>query len=529
VSRSWPSWAGRVPSAAERERTAMAESNGAPLQVAHRGALSIAVNFASFLQALDTTIANVALPHIRGAVSATPEQITWVLTSYIVASAIMIPLTGWLADHYGRKKVLVTSVIGFTLSSALCGMAQSLEQIVLFRLLQGLSGAALIPQSQAVLLDINPPHRHGTAMAAWGTAVVFGPVIGPVLGGWLTDNYSWRWVFYINLPIGILAALGLISYMRETKLRQSSFDFFGFVTLSLFIGSLQIMLDRGQLQDWFSSTEISLEAALAALSFYLFAVHAATFKTPFVSPSLFMDRNFAATSVLIFVLGVVMFATLALLPPLLQELMHYPVATSGLVTAPRGVGTLISMVVVGRVVTRVDPRLLVGGGFALTAIAMWMMCGFSPLMGYGLVIWSGLLQGFGLGITWVPLSTVSFATLDPRLRSQGTSMFNLLRNIGSSIGIATIQALWVRNTQIMHARLGEHITPYGALQVPPTYSLSSPHGLAALNAAVTRQAEMIAYNNDFKLMLIITLAVIPCVFLLKTSGASAPKGPTAVE
>jgi len=507
----------------------MAESNGPSVHVAHRGALSIAVNCASFLQALDTTIANVALPHIRGTVSATPEQITWVLTSYIVASAIMIPLSGWLADHYGRKKVLVLSVLGFTLSSALCGMAQSLEQIVLFRLLQGLSGAALIPQSMAVLLDINPPERHGRAMAAWGTAVVFGPVIGPVLGGWLTDNYSWRWVFYINVPVGILAAVGLMSYMRETKLRASNFDFFGFVTLSLFIGSLQIMLDRGQLQDWFSSTEICLEAALAAVSFYLFAVHAATFKAPFVSLSLFMDRNFAASSVLIFVIGVVMFATLALLPPLLQELMHYPVSTSGLVTAPRGVGTLISMVLVGRLVTRVDARLLVGGGFALTAVAMWIMCSFSPLMGYGLVIWSGLLQGLGLGITWVPLSTVSFTTLDPRLRSMGTSMFNLLRNIGSSIGIATVQALWTRNTQIMHAQLAEHITPYGALHVPPPYSLSSSHGVAALNAAVTRQAEMIAYNDNFKLMLIITLAVIPLAFLLQTRGVSQGSTPAALE
>src|SRR5882762_412312 len=323
----------------------------------NRGLITISVMLASFLQALDQTIANVALPRMGGELSATQEQISWVLTSYIVAAAIMTPLTGWLADLYGRKKVLVLSVVVFTVSSALCGVAQSLGQIVLFRALQGVAGAALVPQSQAVLLDINPPERHGRAMAVWVLAVVVGPAVGPVLGGWLTEDYSWRWVFYINVPVGILSALGLLGFMRDSQTQRQTFDFLGFATLSLAIGALQIMLDRGQLQDWFSSTEICLEAALAAVAFYLFMVHTLTARAPFVSLGLFRDRNFTVGSVAIFTFGVVLFATLALLPPLLQELMGYPVITTGWVTAPRGVGTLIATFAVGRLISLVDARL----------------------------------------------------------------------------------------------------------------------------------------------------------------------------
>jgi DHA2 family multidrug resistance protein len=496
----------------------------------NRGLITISVILASFLQALDQTIANVALPHIGGELSATAEQITWVLTSYIVAAAIMTPLSGWLADRYGRKKVLVLSVVVFTVSSALCGLAQSLAQIVLFRLLQGLAGAALVPQAQAVLLDINPPERHGRAMAVWVLAVVVGPVVGPVLGGWLTDDYSWRWVFFINIPFGILSVLGLLGFMRDSRTRRETFDFFGFATLSLAIGALQIMLDRGQLQDWFNSTEICLEAALAAVAFYLFMVHTLTARTPFVRPGLFRDRNFAVGCVAIFIMGVVLFATLALLPPLLQDLMGYSVITTGWVTAPRGVGTLIATLVVGRLISWVDARVLIGAGFSLTAFSLWQSCGFSPLMDDRLVLVSGFIQGVGLGLAYVPLTAVCFATLAPHFRSGGTSMFNLLRNIGSSIGISAVQALFTRNTQIMHARLAEHITLYGGqLRPAAPYSFSTPRGLAALNASVTRQAEMIAYNNDFKLLLILTLAIFPLVLLLKPLRRGAGSAPVIME
>jgi DHA2 family multidrug resistance protein len=496
----------------------------------NRGLITISVILASFLQSLDQTIANVALPHMGGELSATQEQITWVLTSYIVAAAIMIPLSGWLADRYGRKKVLVLSVVVFTLSSALCGVAQSLAQIVLFRFLQGLAGAALVPQSQAVLLDINPPERHARAMAVWVLAVVVGPAVGPVLGGWLTDNYSWRWVFLINVPFGILCVLGLLSSMRESSTRRETFDFFGFATLSLAIGALQIMLDRGQLQDWFSSTEICLEAALGAVALYLFTIHTLTARNSFVRPGLFRDRNFDVGCIAIFTFGVVLFATLALLPPFLQQLMGYPVVTTGWVTAPRGVGTLIATLMVGRLISWMGARLLIGIGIAVTAVSTWEMCGFSLLMDNRLIIWSGFIQGVGIGLAYVPLTTVSFATLTPQFRSGGTSMFNLLRNIGSSIGISVVQALLTRNTQIMHSTLAEHITVYGGhLRPAAPYGFSTPQGLAALDANVTRQAQMIAYNNDFKLLLVLSLVILPLILLLKPPRPGAGSAPIIME
>jgi len=351
--------------------------------------------------------------------------------------------------------------------------------------------------------------------------VLIGPIIGPALGGYLTENYSWRWVFYINIPFGVLSVLGIMSYMRETTARRSRFDFFGFASLSLAVGALQILLDRGQLLDWFNSTEIWVEMTVAALSFYLFIVHTVTASRAFVSPALFRDRNFALGNVFIFIVGVVLFATLALLPPLLQDLLGYPVVTTGFVTAPRGVGGFLTMALVGRLIGRVDARVLIAIGLGVTAASLWIMCGFSPQMDSHLVIISGFLQGVGTGFAYVPLAAVAFATLAPQLRSEGTSIFNLLRNIGSSIGIAVVQALLTRNTQIMHARLAEHLTPYGAQLRAAIPGLGTAHGLAALNATVTQQAQMIAYNNDFKLLLLLTLAVMPLLVLLRSGRASA--------
>src|ERR1700682_4620418 len=343
---------------------AAAAVGGGTARAPHRALITVSVMLASIMQALDNTIANVALPRIQGSVSATQDQMAWVLTSYIVAAAIMTPLSGWLAGQIGRKKVFLYSVAGFTVASMLCGLAQSLPQIVLARLLQGLCGAALVPLSQAVLLDINPPARHARAMAVWVMGATLGPIIGPALGGWLTENYNWRWVFYINVPFGILAFLGILSFLPEAAIRKSRFDFFGFTALSLAIAAFQIMLDRGQLKDWFSSTEIWIEAIVAAVAFYLFVVHMLTTSKPaFVSPALFKDRNFVTGNVFIFVVGVVLFATLALLPPLLQDLLNYPVVLHGLVTAPTGMGTLAAMFIVGRLMGIVDTRRIIAAGF----------------------------------------------------------------------------------------------------------------------------------------------------------------------
>ena len=496
----------------------------------HRVLITLSVMLASIMQALDNTIANVALPRIQGSLSATQDQMAWVLTSYIIAAAIMTPLSGWLAGQVGRKRVFLFSVVGFTVASALCGLAQSLPEIVAARLLQGLCGAALIPMSQAVLLDINPPEQHAKAMAIWVMAVTIGPILGPALGGWLTEHYNWRWVFYINVPFGILSFLGILSFMPETVIRKSRFDFVGFAALSVAIGAFQLMLDRGQLKDWFSATEIWVEAIVAGTAFYLFVVHMLTTSKPaFVSPALFKDRNFLTGNLFIFIVGVVLFATLALLPPLLQDLLNYPVVLTGFVTAPRGIGTLMAMVIVSRLMGKVDTRYIIATGFGLTAVSLWQMTGFYLQMDMAPVIWSGLAQGLGTGFVYVPLAAITFATLSPQYRNEGTALFSLIRNLGSSIGISVVETLLTRNTQTMHARLAEQVTPYGETMRAHASALSGPGGLAALNHSVTEQAAMIAYNNDFKLMMILTLCAVPLVVLLRSGRASPADEIVVVE
>jgi MFS transporter, DHA2 family, multidrug resistance protein len=500
-----------------------ATGTGAAMTATSRGLITVSIMLATIMQALDTTIANVALPHMAGTLSASQDQITWVLTSYIVAAAIMTPLTGWLAGRFGRKLVFLISVAGFTAASALCGMAESLTQIVLFRLLQGICGAALVPLSQSVLLDINPPERHGQAMAIWGAGIMVGPILGPSLGGWLTDDYNWRWVFYINLPIGLLAFLGILAFVHETKHEERQrFDFFGFAALSLGLAGLQMMLDRGELKDWFGSSEIWFEAAAAALGFYLFIVHTLTAERSFLNRELMKDRNFVTGLFFIFLVGIILYATLALMPPMLQDLMNYPVVTTGLVTAPRGVGTMIAMILVGRLIGKVDIRLIIFVGFVLTAFSLWQMTGFSPQMGMQLVLVSGIVQGFGLGFLFVPLTTVAFATLAPRLRTEGAAIFSLMRNVGSSVGISIIQALLTENTQILHAALADHVTPYNRLAHPPFLQhgldIATKAGLAALNVQITNQASMIAYIDDYKLMMVIAILAMPLILILRKAG-----------
>jgi DHA2 family multidrug resistance protein len=493
--------------------------------IPNRGFITISVMLATIMQSLDTTIANVALPHMQGSLSGTREEMGWVLTSYIVAAAITIPLTGWMASEFGRRKIFLASIALFTVTSAMCGIATSLPQIVLFRFLQGVGGAALVPLSQAVLFDINPPENYGRAMSIWGIGVTVGPILGPALGGWLTQNYSWRWVFYINLPIGILAFFGLLLTMPESRNAKSSrFDFFGFAMLSLGIGALQIMLDRGQLKDWFSSPEIMIEAGLAAMGFYLFLIQMFSSRDPFLRPELFKDRNFVASNVFIFMIGVVLFATLALLPPMLQNLMNYPVVLTGIVTAPRGLGTMLAMFLVGRLIGRIDVRLIMTFGLAMTAYSLWQMSHFSLLMGYWPVVWSGVAQGLGVGFTYVPLSTVAFTTLPANLRNEGTAFFNLLRNIGSSIGISVVMFLLTRNADRMHAALAQNITPFTSQNNPAIAAahvdLGTTKGLLALNGLITSQATMIGYLDDFKLMMVLTLVTIPFLLLIREA---APK------
>jgi DHA2 family multidrug resistance protein len=494
----------------------------------NRPMITLSIMLATIMQTLDSTIANVALPHMQGTLSASQDQIAWVLTAYIVAAAIATPLTGWMVDRFGQKNVFLASIGGFTVASMLCGMSNTLAEIVAARLLQGVFGAALVPLSQVVLLDINPKEKQGSAMAIWGVGVMVGPILGPTLGGWLTDSYNWRWVFFINVPIGLLAAYGMWKYIRPVPgPRRQRFDIFGFATLSLGIGALQLLLDRGQQNDWFSSTETWIEViALIVMATY-FTAH--TLMTPadksFVDFRLFKNQNFVTGVLFIFIVGLVLYATRALIPTMLETLLDYPVATTGLVTAPSGVGTMFTMLIVGRLIGRIDLRLMLFTGFTVTALSLWQMAHYSLDLSSGDIIWPGVIQGIGMGLVFVPLSAATFATLSPEMRAQGTALFSLVRNIGSSIGISLVQTMLVRNTVIAHAALTERLTyanpAWHNPAVAKAYDLGTLGGAAFLDSTVTQQAAMMAYIDDFWLMFFLTLAVVPLLLLIRPPGRQA--------
>jgi DHA2 family multidrug resistance protein len=503
--------------------TTAAAPPGRPI---NRTMITISIMLATIIQALDGTIANVALPHMQGSLSASQDQITWVLTSFIVAAAIATPLNGWLVDRFGLKRVFLVSVAGFTAASVLCGISATLTEIVVARMLQGVFGAALVPLSQSVLLDINPREKHGSAMAVWGMGVMIGPILGPTLGGWLTDSYSWRWVFFINVPIGALAFWGIWRYIHGTDpARRIRFDAFGFVTLSIAIGALQMLLDRGEQNDWFGSTETWVELILTTLAFAYFIGHTLTRPAgqSFVDFRLLKNANYVTGLLLIFIVGMVLFATRALMPTMLQGLMGYPAKLAGLVTAPSGLGTMAAMMIVGRLTGKVDFRLLLGVGFAITAFSLWQMMHYTLVLSQSDIVWPGVIQGVGLGLVFVPLSAATFATLSPQMRAEGTALYSLVRNIGSSIGIALVQALLVRNTQIAHASLATQINPANpAVRDPMSlYDMATQAGPALINGEITRQASMIAYVDDYRLMMLLTLAVIPMLLLIRPPKAAA--------
>ncbi|MEO6433871.1 MAG: DHA2 family efflux MFS transporter permease subunit [Sphingomicrobium sp.] len=494
-----------------------------PLPTTEKVIVTIAVMMAVLLQVLDTTIANVALPHMQASLSATQDSVNWVLTSYIVAAAIALPISGWLADRVGRKRLLLVSVIGFTATSVMCATATSLAQMVLYRALQGVSGAFIVPLAQATMFDINPREKHGQAMALFGGGIMIGPIMGPVLGGWLTDNFNWRWVFLVNLPIGILCILLLIRFMPRAEKNRRKFDVLGFGLLALALGGLQLFLDRGQQEDWFDSWEIIVEAGVALAAAWMFVVHILTARNPLFERHLFADRNFATGLVFMAVTGVLLLAGLALLPPLLQSMYGYSVLQSGILTAPRGVGTLISMLLAGKLTGKVDARMLVGLGVVLMGYSLYLMTGFALEQSSRPVVISGLVQGLGLGLIFVPLQSLAFETLMPRMRTTAASLLNLSRNIGGSVGISIVSAQLVRMTQVSHADLASNITQQTIPTIDPTVlqtagPVAGPLATAILNGEITRQALFIAYLDDFKLMMIITLSVLPLLLLMKRSG-----------
>ena len=475
---------------------------------------------ATLMQALDSTIANVALPYMQGSLLTTSDQITWVLTSYIIAAAIMTSPVGWLAGRFGRKNFFITCLVGFTLASMLCGVAQSLTQMVAFRLLQGIFGAALVPLSQATIMDLYPPEQRGSAMAIWGMGVMVGPILGPTLGGYLTEVYDWRWVFFINLPFGALAISGLWFFLRDEKRGlASAFDWTGFFVLSLGIGALQMMLDRGGELDWFASPEVWLELALAALGLYLFAVHVALAEKPFLSPRIFADVNFTTGFLVMFAVGMVLLASSALLAPYLQTMGGYPVRDAGLLMVPRGLGTIFAMMVAGRLTNRVDPRLLMVLGIGALAYSFWEMATWTPAVTPFTLSWVTAIQGFGLGFVFIPLQVLAFATLPAQFRTDGAALFSLVRNVGSAIGVSVASFMLAQNTQIVHAQLAEGLTGFNhMLQTGGAYlfwNTATYAGRAALNGEVSRQALAVAYTNDFKLMFWVSLPTALLVLLMR--------------
>jgi MFS transporter, DHA2 family, multidrug resistance protein len=499
---------------------------------ARRWLITICAMTATIMQALDTTIANVALPYMQGSLSASLDQINWVLTSYIVAAAIMTAPIGWLADRFGRKKLFIICVAGFTVASLLCALAQNIEEMVLFRLLQGMAGAALVPLSQSVLLDAYSVEERGQAMAIWGVGVMLGPIMGPTLGGWLTDNYSWHWVFLINLPIGVITVIGMVLFMTETHRHEHlRFDWFGFIALAIGIGALQLMLDRGEEVGWFGANEIWIETIISIAGFYYFFAHSLTTPEPFVRFEMFKDRNFVSGCVFMVAIGVVLFGSMALVTPYMQNLLGFPIQTAGFLLGSRGVGTLLMMLAAPRLMKLVPARYLILSGLLISAGTLYEMTGFSlDTTQYAIVVTS-IVQGVGLGLLFVPISAVAFQTLPGHMRNGATAITTLMRNIGSSVGISMMIANLTSKTTEMHARLTESVTPFNdALQMPDVANTLDVHtqtGLAMLDNIVTQQVSMIAFINDYKLLMILTLAVIPLVMLVGTARPQA--GPKPAE
>jgi DHA2 family multidrug resistance protein len=477
---------------------------------------------ATIMQSLDQTIANVALPYMQGSLSASLDQINWVLTSYVVASAIATAPAAWLANRFGRKKLYIACISGFTVASFLCGLAQSIEQIVLFRLLQGACGAALVPLSQATMLDNYTLQERPQIMSIWGGVIMLGPILGPTLGGLLTDAYSWHWVFLINVPIGIVAVLGLSSLLEETAPRtEMTFDWFGFLSLAFGLGALQLMLDRGEQQGWFSSAEIQVELAASLVGFYFFFAHSLTTANPFIRFEIFKDRNFLGSCLFMVVLGVVLLGTMALVSPFLQNVLGLPAVDAGVLLASRGGGTLLGMLIIGRMMRTIEARWLMFSGLLGMALSMYLMSGFTDMTSPWTVVWVSMVQGFGFGLIVVPRSTMAFATLAPHFRTEAASMMTLFRNTGGAVGISIVIANLTNGMHTNYARLAENVTPFNQSlwwpDVSSFYDLTTDTGRALLDVLLQQQAAVIAYANDFRLMMIIILCTLPLSLIMESS------------
>lgn len=497
-----------------------AEADVALLPVANPILLTTGIMLASLLQILDTTIANVAIPHMQAALGATPDTISWALTSYIVATAVAMPLTGWLADRFGSRNLFIVSVAGFILSSMLCGLAQNLTQMVIFRALQGATGAFISPLSQAAMIDTNKPSRQAQMMAIWGMGIMIGPILGPFIGGWLTENWNWRWVFFVNVPLGAVSLAIMLAELPSRPKAHREFDMAGFLLIALLLGSLQMLLDRGNHVDWFDAAESWIYAGLAVATAWMATIHFTTAEHPLFRRELFANPNFLIALMFMLVIGLVMFATMALLPPMLQHLFGYSVMSTGEAMVPRGIGTLISMQLSGMLVRRgYDSRVLVAIGFAIAGYSLWQMSGWSLAVDRDQIMVTSLIQGLGIGLVFIPLNAAAFNTLPPHLRTEGSSLLNLARSMGASVGIAVTTAVAARSIQVSHADLAGHVTASASTMIDMSaterFQELGEAALRLIDAEVIRQAAMIAYVNDFYLMAWLSLAAAPLAVLLR--------------
>ncbi len=508
-----------------------AADDRAALETRHRGLLMLAVMGVSIIQFLDVTIANVALPHMQSSLGASLDTISWVLTSYIIAGVMVMPVVGWLSDRIGSRRLFLGAVAGFLLASMLCGAATSLTEMVLFRALQGICAAFIGPMSQTIMFDINPPSKQPAAMSLWGMVVMIAPITGPIIGGFLTDTLNWRWVFYINLPIGIPTLLILAWLLPSRPIASRRLDLFGFAALAAGLVALQLMLDRGQHKDWFNSWEIIIELLVALGAFWVFLIHTLNTKNPLFPNGLIRDTNFLFAAFFMFLLGVANIAIAAVLPTMYQEVYGYSAIDTGILLAPRGVGVLVTMTIANWLMGRVETRYTVTVGYVVVAIAMWSMSGWSLDMDRWPIVVSGFVQGLGLGLVFMPMNMAAFATLSPQYRPDGSSLLNLMRNLGGSFGISAIVTMLARNTQVSHADLAAHVTSYSLPAIDPA-SLGDRFGdfgmamVRMIDNEISRQALMIAYVDNFHAMALLILCIAPVALLLKSvrmpAGKQAP-------
>ncbi len=495
--------------------------------------IAAAVMIATFMEVLDTSVANVSLPHIAGTLSASTEEATWVLTSYLVANAIILPITGWLSSFFGRKRLLITCIIIFTASSALCGATTSMSMLIVARVLQGLGGGVLQPTAQAVLMESFPLEKRGQAMAVYAMGIIVAPIIGPTLGGWITDNYSWRWIFYINIPVGIGAVLMATWFIENPpylkRLVGSRIDYLGFALMTVCLATFQLVLDTGQQNDWFESKQIVLLTVVSIMSLIAFVIRELTVADPIVNLRVLSNRNFGVGTLLMTIVGGVLYSTTALLPLFLQTLLGYPALQSGMAISPRGFGSMASMIIVGRLVGKIDSRLLMTFGFFVLGVSMYLLAGVNLEINSANIVWPSLINGFAMGFIFVPLTTVAMGTLRREQMGNAAGIYSLMRNIGGGLGISAVTTLLARGAQQHQAVMVSHLTPYDSTFQQRLQQLQGPLGsmqkaYAAIYGTLLRQANLLAFVDNFRLLTFVCLACIPLVFLfrrVKSGGGAA--------